>query len=144
VPSGGVRAGSGIAAIGFAVAVAAAAVAWTSSAPSPAVAREVTLLYVGADDCAPCRAWQRDDAPAFRTAPEFARVAYREVKAPSVLDLLKDEYWPDDLRRHRERLGRGVAVPLWLVVADAVVVEQAFGARQWREAVLPRLRSLVR
>jgi hypothetical protein len=133
---------AGIAATGFAAALAAAAAVWTPSAP--ATARDVMLLYVGADDCAPCRTWQRADGPSFRASPEFSRVTYREVKSPSVLDILKDEYWPEDLRPYRERIGRAAAVPLWLVVADEALVEQAFGVSQWRDAVLPKLRSLLR
>jgi hypothetical protein len=102
------------------------------------------LLYVGADDCAPCRRWQSADRTTFRASSEFSRITFREVKSPSVLDILDDEYWPDDLRPHRERIRSGAAVPLWLVVADGVVVERAFGESQWRSAVLPKLRALLR
>jgi hypothetical protein len=134
---------SGIAAIAVVV-TAAAATLWLSSGPSASSPRDVMLLYVGADDCAPCRAWQRADHPSFRSSPEFASVAYREVKSPSILDILKDEYWPEDLRPHRARIRNGAATPLWLVVKDDVVVEQAFGASQWRGTVLPKLRTLLR
>jgi hypothetical protein len=105
--------------------------------------REVTLLYVGAEDCAPCRSWQRGAAVAFRASPEFARVAYREVKSPTVLNLLKDQYWPDDLREYRSRVDRSAGVPLWLLITDHEIVEQAFGESQWENAVLPRLLSLL-
>ena len=132
------------AAAGLAGAIVALVVLWMSPGPPPSARRDVTLLYVGADDCAPCRAWQREDGPAFRSLPEFAPVAYREVKSPSVLDVLKDEYWPDELRRYRERIGRGAGVPLWLVLADGEIVEQGFGASQWRGSVLPKIRSLLR
>jgi len=135
---------AGAAAAGIVGAIVAAAALWISPDAIPSARRDVTLLYVGADNCAPCRAWQRQDGPTFRSSPEFARVAYREVKSPSVLDLLKDEYWPDDLRRYRERIGRGTGVPLWLVLADGEIVEQGFGASQWRGTVLPRIRSLLR
>jgi hypothetical protein len=33
---------------------------------------------------------------------------------------------------------------LWLLVADGELVQQALGARQWKEAMLPKLKSLVR
>jgi hypothetical protein len=135
---------AGIAAIAIAVAFAVGTAAWMSLASPPATAREVMLLYVGADDCAPCRTWQRTDGPSFRASQEFVRVTYREVKSPSLFDVLKDEHWPEDLRPYRERIGRAAAVPLWLVVADDALVEQAFGASQWRDAVLPKLRSLLR
>ncbi|MBZ0141187.1 MAG: hypothetical protein K8H87_15685 [Pseudorhodoplanes sp.] len=107
-------------------------------------AKNVLLLYVGADDCSPCRKWQSDDGATFRSTAEFSRITYREVKAPKLFEVLKDEYWPDDLRLYRDKLGRGAGVPLWIVVSNGAVVEQRFGAAQWRAAVLPKIRSLLR
>ncbi len=104
---------------------------------------EVTLLYVGADDCAPCRSWQRGAGLAFRASPEFSRVSFREVKSPTVLDLLADRFWPDDLRKYRSRLARDAGVPLWFVIADDEIVEQCFGESEWGSAVLPKLKSLL-
>ncbi|KAB2917407.1 MAG: hypothetical protein F9K29_10115 [Hyphomicrobiaceae bacterium] len=118
------------------------ALGWLSSRPS--AARDLMLLYVGAEDCAPCRSWQGTEAMTFRASPEFARIVYREVKAPTLRDVLKDEYWPDDLRTYRDRLGRGAGVPLWLVIADERIVQQSFGESQWRNSVLPKIRSLIR
>lgn len=105
--------------------------------------RNVTLLYVGADDCAPCRSWRRGAGAAFRSSPEFPRISYREVEAATVLNLLNDEYWPSDLREYRSRLGRGAGVPLWFVIADREIVETAFGESQWKSLVLPKLKTLL-
>lgn len=115
----------------------------TSSLPTRG-AHDVTLLYVGAEDCAPCRKWQREDGAVFQAAAEFQRITYREVKSPALFDLLKDDYWPADLRDMRDRLPPGTGVPLWLIVADGKVVEQQSGASRWQAAVLPRIRSLLR
>ena len=110
----------------------------------PAIGHALMLVYVGADDCAPCRIWQRGAGAEFRASPDFPRVTYREVRSPSLLDVLKDDYWPDDLRRYRDRLGQGAGVPLWLVISDQEVVERGMGPSQWASAVLPRLKSLLR
>src|SRR5262245_20567391 len=110
----------------------------------PSAPHDFTLLYVGADDCAPCRTWQQGAGAAFRSSAEFARVSYREVRSPTLLDALKDEYWPEDLRLYRGHLGRGAGVPLWLVIADDHLVEQGFGTSQWHATVLPKLKSLLR
>lgn len=125
------------------VAMLAAAAATLDAGPSPH-ASAVTLIYVGADDCAPCRTWQRDKRPGWLASPEISRIAYREVKSASVLDILKDDAWPDDLRVYRGQLAKGAAVPLWLVVRDQQVVAQAWGGSQWDTTVLPRVKSLVR
>jgi len=110
----------------------------------PAERHDVMLLYVGADDCPPCRAWQVEARATFQASPEFAALTYREVKSPKVLDLLKDEYWPDELRIYRDQLDRGAGVPLWFIVSDNGIVERSAGISQWQSAVIPKLRSLLR
>jgi len=107
-------------------------------------AGDVTLVYVGAEDCPPCRTWQRGDGAAFRASPEFTRLTYREIESPTLFDVLKDEHWPADLRRYRDQLPRGAGVPLWLVVAGDKVVVQDFGESRWRANVLPTVKSLLR
>jgi hypothetical protein len=100
-------------------------------------------VYVGAKNCAPCEAWQRTDGLAFRDSPQFSRLHYREVKSPSLTDVLKDENWPEDLGGYRKIIDKRAGVPLWFVVADGRVVLQSFGLSQWREAVLPKLTQLL-
>lgn len=106
-------------------------------------AKNVTLVYVGAENCAPCEEWQRHQGDAFRRSAEFSRLTYRELESPSLLDVLKDDNWPEDLRSYRRAIGGGAGVPLWLVIADDRLVMQGFGARQWQEKVLPKIRSLL-
>lgn len=109
-----------------------------------AKAENVMLLYIGAENCGPCTTWQRGDGTAFRGSKEFARVTYREVKSPTLFDVLKDQNWPDDLIAYRQSIDRRAGVPLWLVVVDGQVVMQSFGQSQWQEAVLPKLKALLR
>jgi hypothetical protein len=121
-----------------------AAVRWGPPLSTPAARADVTLIYVGAEDCAPCRAWQSTEGKQFLESAEFARLTYREVKSPTARDVLEDEHWPRDLRGYRDGLGAGAGVPLWLVISDEKLVERGFGAAQWRATVLPRLKSLLR
>jgi hypothetical protein len=110
----------------------------------PVQATDLTLIYVGADDCAPCRAWQNGDAAAFRKSAEFSRISYREVKSPHLHDVLSDEHWPEEIRAYRGRLKRSDGVPLWLIVSGNEVIAQAFGAAAWHSSVLPTLKSQLR
>jgi hypothetical protein len=112
--------------------------------PGPAKPKDLLLLYVGAEDCAPCRAWQKGEGAQFRAAPEFERMPYREVKSATLRDVLKDENWPEDLRGYRDQLGAGVGVPMWLVIADSRIVNRSFGESQWRTTTLPKIKSLLR
>jgi len=126
------------------VATALAVPAQHAGIASPPRPMSVTLIYVAADDCPPCRSWQREAGTAFRTSPEFSRLTYREVRSPTLRDVLADAHWPEDLRPYRAQLGPAAGVPLWLVIADQDVVERGYGTGQWRSSVLPRLRSILR
>lgn len=105
---------------------------------------DVTVLYIGADDCAPCRTWRRDHWPRFSTSSEFARITYREVVSPKLFAVLQDEYWPDDLRGYRADLGKGAGVPQWIAVADGKVAFRAMGLGAWEQSFLPQIRRLLR
>jgi hypothetical protein len=136
--------GQRIALIVAAVVIAAATMAAASRYPVRGERPDVTLLYVGADDCAPCRSWRGGDGAAFLASTEFARITYREVRSPHLEDVLSDANWPDDLRDYRGRIRRSDGVPLWLVIADRAIVEQQFGTAAWQERILPALRSYLR
>jgi len=104
----------------------------------------VTLIYVGADDCAPCRSWHNDGRVKFIASSYFARIIYREVTAPHLEDVLKDEYWPEDLRAYRDLLHRDDGVPLWLILSDGKLIERRYGIAEWRDNILPRIKSIAR
>jgi hypothetical protein len=127
----------------------AAAILADGPAQTPEAARtqesgDITVLYVGADDCPPCRVWQNAEGAAFRASPEFSRLTYREVKSPTLYDVLNDENWPDDLRRYRDRSDHRAGVPMWMVIARGNIVSRGFGPTQWRQSIWPTVRSLVR
>lgn len=130
------------AAVASVLALFAVTAAWDS--PGPSGRARLTLLYVGAADCAPCRTWQSGDGARFRESAEFARITYREVSSPTLREVLSDAHWPEDLRGYRDQLGRHAGVPLWLLVGDGGIVGRGSGASQWRGVVLPQIRSLVR
>jgi hypothetical protein len=134
--------GRWIAMIGAAILIAAATAA-ANRCPVRAQQPGVTLLYIGADDCAPCRTWRRGDGAAFLASTEFARITYREVRSPHLDDVMSDTNWPEDIRDYRSRIRRSDGVPLWLVIADRAVVEQQFGTAAWQERILPTVRSYL-
>jgi hypothetical protein len=136
--------GQGIALIAVAIVIAAVTTTAVDRHPVRAHRVHVTVLYVGADDCAPCRAWRSGDGTAFLESTEFAAITYREVRSPHLEDVLSDANWPEDIRDYRSRIRRGDGVPLWLVIADRVVVEQQFGTAAWQERILPTVRSYLR
>jgi hypothetical protein len=104
---------------------------------------QITVIYVGADDCAPCRIWRRERLPAFAGSREFKRLTYREVTSPKLFDLLNDEHWPEDLREYRNSLDKSAGVPLWFILADDKVTLTARGLREWGELAMPKLKSML-
>lgn len=102
--------------------------------------QNVVLIYVGADDCAPCKAWQRDRR---NDLAKFPEIEFREVKSPKLFEILSDAYWPGDLRAYRRQIAKGAGVPLWLVVRNGEVVRQAWGISKWDEAIVPQLHAMV-
>lgn len=115
-----------------------------SGLQSAAARPNVTLIYVGASDCRPCRLWSHDHLPRFAASREFARLTYREVLAPKLFTLMNDDNWPQDLRDYRNKLDRRAAVPLWFLVVEDQVALVAAGLRQWEDRVVPKVRSLLR
>ena len=101
------------------------------------------VIYVGADDCAPCRTWRRHDKARLLDEIE-GRAAYREVIAPKLRQVFDEEVWPSDLRPFRDRASAVAGVPLWLVIRDEDVVATAGGLSRWRTGVLPAVRRLSR
>src|SRR3974390_1215925 len=65
------------------LAAALAAGGWPLRSGGARPAHAVVLIYVGAEDCAPCRAWRRGPGAEFRASAEFLRLTYREVEAPT-------------------------------------------------------------
>jgi hypothetical protein len=115
-----------------------------SGLQSVAAGPNVTVIYVGAGDCRPCRLWSRDYLPRFAASREFSKLTYKEVLAPKLFTLMNDAYWPQDLRKYRDKLDQRSAVPLWFVVIEDRVALVAVGLRQWEDQVVPKVNSLLR
>lgn len=115
-----------------------------SGLQSVAARPNVAVIYVGASDCPPCRLWSRNYMPRFAASEEFSRLTYREVLAPKLFMVMDDAYWPQDLRRYRDRLDGRSAVPLWFVVVEDRVALVGVGLRQWEDQVVPKVNSLLR
>ena len=100
-----------------------------------------TVVYVGADDCAPCRRFNEERWPAIRRSAR--NIDLREVRSPTFRDVLDDEYWAADLRPYRNAIPPEAGVPLWVVVCNNSVVKVAWGVRQWDDQVMPLLYGAI-
>lgn len=101
----------------------------------------LTVVYVGAEDCGPCRAWRRDERPSFLDSREFPALRYREVIAPQLRNLLAEEQWPADLAGLRAQVRQRPGAPQWFVLREGQVVAWEAGASAWRRTVWPAIRT---
>lgn len=101
------------------------------------------LVYVGADDCAPCRTWRASNWTALRASPVFAPFVFAELRATRSADLLRDDHWPEHLRFIRDAIPPDAAVPLWFLLRDSTITHSAWGERGWRMTMLPALRRAL-
>ncbi len=101
----------------------------------------ITVVYVGAEDCAPCRTWRKDERPAFLGSGVFQNITYREVIASRLYDLLAEAQWPADLEFLRQQVRTRPGAPQWFVVQDGRVITWESGLSAWRRAVWPTIRK---
>ena len=104
--------------------------------------RAVMVLYVGAWNCPSCLRWKKRRVGEDERSL-LARVALREVDAPSYADLTYDPAWPEDLKIIRDRYKIRSGSPRFYVFADARLVKSHFGGLAWERDVLPTLRRLL-
>lgn len=100
----------------------------------------LTVVYVGADDCGPCRAWRRDERPAFLGSGVFPAIEYREVVAARLYDLLAEAEWPADLAFLREQVRSRPGAPQWFVMRDGRMIAWESGLSAWQRVVWPTIR----
>lgn len=110
----------------------------SSAVPSRWKRGRLQVVYVGADDCAPCLRWRREKRPSFQQSTAFRQIEYREVIATSLKNALEDRFWPEDMRAIRQVVANdGGAVPYWLLVRDGHILSSAGGESAWDRKIWP-------
>jgi hypothetical protein len=116
---------------------------------SAPVARDIAdgawqLLYVGAEDCAPCRSWRAAHWDAVRAAHPPNRVRFVELRARRSAEVLDDALWAESLRPHRDAIPREAGLPYWVLSRGADEALDAWGLRGWDGIMAPALRRVGR
>ena len=99
----------------------------------------ITVIYVGADDCGPCRIWRRDERQDFLGSSVFQNIKYREVIASRLYDLLAEAQWPADLMFLREQVRARPGAPQWFIIQDGHIIAWEAGLSAWRRVVWPMI-----
>lgn len=111
---------------------------------------EITLVYWGSGDCPYCRKWETMEdggEKAFLASSESKAIRYYRVKNARLADEYQREHFPAGLEWLWERYEwKDVSHPFrpgWHLYLDRKLVENASGAANWQQKVLPRLKELL-
>jgi hypothetical protein len=124
--------------------VATAAVPHTAAA---AVVRarspELMVIYVGADDCGPCRTFEAEDMPRWEASPLSNSVRFVHAKARKSSQAFNARNWPQEARPFAGAFQSPI-VPSFMLVQNGNVVSVGAGIRSWRQQTLPKLEQMAR
>jgi hypothetical protein len=104
---------------------------------------KITVLFVSAFDCKYCHYWKVTDERDFAASDDFKQVSYRVIEAGHFSDIGRDDDWPADLRRIRDRLHLTAGTPRFYVLLDDTIVASAFGPGEWSNFLLPRIHQFI-
>lgn len=77
--------------------------AWAQAAPTQP---DIHLVWMGGDDCPPCKAWRTTELPQLLAAPEFQGVRFSYVVKPIRASVPPAAQLPPEVRPLKEALDR--------------------------------------
>lgn len=110
----------------------------------------IELVYVGANDCGLCRAWEAGYLRQGRLSgsPAWKHLRFTEVKLPTLRAPFERDHLPERLRARFDALaGEGLriqGVPAFVLLVDGALRAQALGADEFESFVHVALRAAVR
>src|SRR6478609_5424623 len=85
------------------------------------------VIYVGGQDCPPCRRWATTYKDSWLASPDFGRVTWYEVEPPHLKEAYQQRHWPEALRPVLAQVPRKSGTPRFLIVADGRIVSNEVG-----------------
>jgi hypothetical protein len=105
------------------LAVSAASTAHAAGAPQ--------VIYVGGQDCPPCRRWSATYKDQWLASPEYRQVVWTEVEPPHLKEAYQERHWPAALQPVLAQVPRKSGTPRFLIVVDGRIVFNEFGVSKW-------------
>ncbi|MBM3567706.1 MAG: hypothetical protein FJX46_03015 [Alphaproteobacteria bacterium] len=107
----------------------------------------IGVIYIAADNCPPCTAWERDigrrSKSAFLAENRALRIEWTEIRARSFGRTNLDADWPPEWRFVRERTNVRSGTPRYLTLVDGKVVANTLGTYDFHDRTLLLLRQLA-
>ena len=110
--------------------------------PSLASSAGVMVVYVFADDCAPCHLFQTQDWPLFRASRVSRVVNFVRTTAPKTTQAYQARFWPSEARPFLSAVKVPI-VPSFILVKKGSVLVIGNGIVGWRNQVLPQVHQLA-
>jgi hypothetical protein len=107
--------------------------------PSAVQAPEVHLIWMGGNDCPPCKVWRGIELPKLQASPEFQRVRYSYVTKTIAAPVPPKFFLPEEVRPYKELLdiagAGGAGSPQAAVIVNGQVFDYFWGVRSADEIV---------
>ena len=109
------------------------------SQPSEVQPPEVHLIWMGGNDCPPCKVWRGMELPKLQASPEFQRVRYSYVTKAIAAPVPPKFFLPEDVRPYKDLLdiagAGGAGSPQAAVIVNGQVFDYFWGVRSAEEIV---------
>lgn len=110
---------------------------------APASAKpEISVIYVGGQDCSYCTMWQNRYRKAWLASPSFTQVQWIEIDPPRLREAYRERHWPAAFRPVLEQVPRKSGTPRFLVTQGGRIVSNQLGVSAW-EVTLADLKVLL-
>lgn len=100
------------------------------------------VIYIGGQDCPPCRRWITTYRDRWLASSEFRQIAWVEVEPPHLKEAYQERHWPEALRPVLAQVPRKSGTPRFLIVTEGRIVSNEFGISKWRNT-MAKLRKLL-
>lgn len=92
---------------------------------------DLQVIYIGGQDCPPCRRWITAYKDSWLASPEYRQVTWYEVEPPHLKQAYQERYWPEALRSVLAQVPRKSGVPRFLIVEDGRIASNQVGVSKW-------------
>jgi hypothetical protein len=105
-------------------------------------APDIQVIYIGGQDCPPCRRWRANAHPRWLASDEIQKVSYFEIEPINLKDAYDERNWPRGLRAILAQVPRKSGTPRFLIVQVGRIVSNQLGVSAWT-STLADLKQLV-
>lgn len=105
-------------------------------------ARAPQVIYIGGQDCPPCRRWNTAYKDPWFASREYRQVSWYEIEPPHLREAYQERYWPEPLWPVLAQVPRKSGTPRFLIVVKGQIVSNEFGVSKWLNT-MAELRKLL-